>query len=99
NVRAGMPGRGIAAPPPGPLIRPGTGPPRMRLQASVLVPAAARASGPAGSERRGAGDGDLVPHAAVEVQAVALGLPRCAVGDVGIERVPVIGRLHRAVGT
>src|SRR5215831_21025429 len=71
---------------------------RLRLRASVPVPAAAGAGGPAGSRCRGAGDGDLVPHTAVEVQAVALRLARYAVGDVGVERMPVIGRLCRAVG-
>src|SRR5215470_16249095 len=42
--------------------------------------------------------GDFVPHAAVDVDAVALGLARCGVRGVGIQRVPVVGDLLGAVG-
>jgi hypothetical protein len=38
-----------------------------------------------------------VPHAAVHVEAVALGLARRGVGDVGVQRMPVIRSLRRAV--
>jgi 3-(3-hydroxy-phenyl)propionate hydroxylase len=40
---------------------------------------------------------DLGPQAAVEVEVVALGLARSGVADVGVQRVPVVGRLQPAV--
>ncbi len=44
------------------------------------------------------GRGDLVPVAAVEVELVAAGLARAVVADVGVEGMPVVGRLDGAVG-
>ena len=38
-----------------------------------------------------------VPHTAGQVQPVALRLARCGIANVGVERMPVVGGLHRAV--
>src|SRR5215472_8560698 len=69
-----------------------------RLGVASVPVAATGAGGAAGRWRGGTGDGDFVPHPAGEVQAVALGLPGGAVGGVGVERMPVVGSLHRAAG-
>src|SRR5579862_457627 len=71
---------------------------------SLVVPIAVRPS-LSRSERRDvprqlpglAGRGYLVPQAAVQVELVAVGLSRGAVTDVGVQRVPVVGGLHRPV--
>src|SRR5262249_58784470 len=45
-----------------------------------------------------AGNRHVVPEAATEVEVVAVVLAGGAVADVGVQRVPVVGRLQRAVG-
>src|SRR5690348_10584509 len=62
---------------------------------SVASAARRRAGGRGGC---GAGGGDFVPHTAVLVQAVALGLAGGGVGGEGVQRGPVEGRLGRPVG-
>lgn len=44
-----------------------------------------------------AGHDHLVPQAAVDVQVVAVRLPWRRVTDIGVQRMPVVGLLHRAV--
>src|SRR5207248_1982785 len=89
----------------------GTGPhPPWTLRArtvsarSVAVTSAAAGGGRGGGATarrrcgRRAGDRHLPPHAAGEVLAVARGLPRALVADVGVERVAEVGRLLGAIG-
>src|SRR5947209_683316 len=45
------------------------------------------------------GDRHVVPEPAVEVEVVAPGLAGSSVADVGVERMPVVGELLRAVGS
>src|ERR1700743_3787241 len=59
------------------------------------VPTTAPAGGARG--RRLPGGGDFMPHAAVDIEAVAVGLARGAVGGVGVQRGPVVGDLLGAV--
>src|SRR5690349_14585803 len=59
---------------------------------SVSVASAARRRA-GGHGCCGAGGGDFVPHTALLVQAVALGLAGSGVGGEGVQRVPVEGRL------
>jgi hypothetical protein len=42
------------------------------------------------------GDGHLVPNAAIQVEAVAIGLAGPSVSDVAVEGMAVVGRLYRA---
>src|SRR6266487_447296 len=67
--------------------------PTLRLMLSVPIAAPAGAAGRCCLPGRG----DFMPDAAIHVDAVALGLPRGGVGAVGVQRVPVVGGLLRAV--
>ena len=49
-------------------------------------------------QSRLAGNGHVVPPAAVEVEFVAVGLAGGAVADVGVQRVPVVGELAGPAG-
>src|SRR6266480_4309049 len=60
--------------------------------------AAACAAPAAGARRISAGDPDLEPQTAVEVEVVAVGLAGAAVADIGVERMAVVGHLRGAVG-
>jgi RNA polymerase sigma-70 factor (ECF subfamily) len=65
---------------------------------SVAVTAAAGGGLGRGTRRRSrAGDRHLVPQPAGDVEPVALVLPGAAVRGVGVERMPVVGGLCRAV--
>src|ERR1700722_15193338 len=63
----------------------------------AVAAGAARTGRRARSRCHAAGHGDLVPHTARGVQPVALGLAGRLVSDVGVERMPVVGGLGRAV--
>ena len=63
------------------------------------VPGATGTAALARRERGSTGGGRLMPHPAGQVKAVALGLPRSSIADVGVQRVPVVGGLLRPVGT
>src|ERR1039458_8680274 len=87
-----------AASPPGRTS--GRGTPRRAVDRRRSVPAPAATTAAFAAVRGGcgrAGDGHLMPHPSGEVEAVALGLPRGAVAHVGVERMPVVGGLHRAI--
>ena len=47
--------------------------------------------------RAAAGHRHLMPYPAGQVETVALGLPRSGVAHVGVERMPVVGGLRRAI--
>ena len=51
----------------------------------------------AGRGRSSAGDGYLVPQAAVQVEVIAVGLAGGGISDVGVQGMPVVGGLRRAV--
>src|ERR1700686_1478343 len=51
----------------------------------------------AGRSRSSAGNGYLVPHPAVQVEVIAVGLAGGGISDVGVQGMPVVGGLRRAV--
>ena len=79
---------GISAP------RPGTG-----FHGRWSLPAArpAEPGDEAGRSRSSAGNGYLMPQPAVQVEVIAVGLAGGGISDVGVQGMPVVGGLRRAV--
>ena len=51
----------------------------------------------AGRSRSSAGNGYLVPQPAVQVEVIALGLAGGGISDVGVQGMPVLAGLRRAI--
>jgi hypothetical protein len=51
----------------------------------------------AGRSRSSAGNSYLVPQPAVQVEVIAVGLAGGGISDVGVQGMPVVGGLRRAV--
>ena len=51
----------------------------------------------AGCSRSSAGNGYLMPQPAVQVEVIAMGLAGGGISDVGVQGMPVVGGLRRAV--
>src|SRR5438477_1042254 len=66
---------------------------------SEAVGCSAAASWWPGRGRPSLGNTDLMPQPAVEVEVVAPGLAGSGVADVGVQRVPVVSELLRAVAS
>src|SRR6266536_2337090 len=66
---------------------------------SEAVGCSATASWWPGRGRPSPGNTHLTPESAVQVEIVAPGLPGGRVADVGVQRMPVVGELGRAVGS
>jgi hypothetical protein len=80
-------------------VRRGWAAPRSRCRAwsGGAVPGRSRVPR-RGSAAGLSGHGDFAPQATVQVEVVAIGLPRAAVGDIGVQRMPAVGGLRRASG-
>src|SRR6202044_1460537 len=79
--------------------------PRLRLPSIAAAPTrwlvrsvSIAASAGAARGRHLPGRRDLMPYATIHVDAIALSLARGGVGGVGVQRVPAVGGLFRAVG-
>jgi hypothetical protein len=51
----------------------------------------------AGGSRSSAGNGYLMPEPAVQVEVIAVGLAGGGISNVGVQGMPVVDGLHRAV--